>query len=218
VAAFNLLKHVFSDKISLMPLRARVPPKKQNMSRLFLAIPLPWEVKQTLWNIQDKVKEQMKHSRINWVESEQFHITLHFLGEVSEEVEDELVRRLKSKEWVVPFELKLAELTAFPDKKHPYVLCVKTNMHSGAFGLYKRTGDVIASLGLPIDEHTWEPHITFGRIKVQSEVLKPELVVVPPLKFEINKFVLMSSVTYQEGSRYDVVEEFELGSFRNDRL
>lgn len=152
----------------------------------------------------------MPHSRVNWVEPEQFHITLHFLGDVEEDVEAKLIRRLKEKEKVIPFELKLAELAAFPSKKQPHILCVKTNMHSGAFGLYKRTGDVVASLGLPIDERTWKPHITFGRVRVQSEVLKPELIGVPPLDFLVDKFVLMSSVTYQEGSKYEVVEEFEL--------
>lgn len=180
------------------------------MSRLFLAIPLPWEIKQAVWNIQEQVKEQMPRSRVSWVEPEQFHITLHFLGEISEEVEKELIRRLKDKEWVAPFELKLSELAAFPDKKHPHVLCVKTNMHSGAFGLYKRSGDVLASLGLPIDERSWEPHVTFGRVKVQSEVLKPELIQVPPLEFAVDRFVLMSSVLSSEGSRYGVVEEFGL--------
>jgi len=177
-------------------------------TRLFLAIPLPWEIKQTIWNIQDQVKQQMPHSRVSWVEPEQFHITLHFLGDVFEDIEVELIRRLEEKEWVAPFGLKLAELTAFPNKKQPNVLCVKTNMHSGAFGLYKRTGDVVASLGLPIDERSWQPHITFGRVKVQSEVLKPELVEVLPLEFLVDRFVLMSSVTYKEGSRYEVMEEF----------
>lgn len=180
------------------------------MSRLFLAILIPWEIKQAVWNIQDQVKEQMPHSRVSWVEPEQFHITLHFLGDLLEDVEAELIRRLKEKEKVIPFELKLVELTAFPNKKQPQVLCVKTNMHSGAFGLYKRTGDVVVSLGLPIDERPWDPHITFGRVKVQSEVLKPELIEVPPLDFLVDKFVLMSSITYQEESRYEVVEEFEL--------
>lgn len=177
------------------------------MPRLFLAIPLSWEIKQAVWNIQDQVKEQMPRSHVSWVEPEQFHITLHFLGEVSEEVEAELIGRLRNKEWVVPFTLKLSNLAAFPNKKHPHVLCVKTSMHSGAFGLYKRTGDVVASLGLPIDERSWEPHITFGRVKVQSEVLRPELIQVPPLKFAVSSFVLMSSVLSPEGSRYEVVEE-----------
>lgn len=178
------------------------------MSRLFLAIPLPWEIKQAIANIAEEIKKQMKFSKVNWVEIENYHITLHFLGDVDNEKEGQLIRALKQKEYPAPFELKLVGIDAFPNKKIPQIIVAKTNVVSAAFGLYKRTADVCVSLGLNISEKSWEPHITIGRVKVHSEVLKPEIIDLPTLNFQVNSFVLMASTLTAEGSLYDVVEEF----------
>lgn len=182
------------------------------MSRLFLAILLPWEIKQTVAEAAEKVKEQMKFSQVNWVDPQQYHITLHFLGEVERETEDRLIQALKTKEYPTPFELKLGVIDVFPNKKAPRIVVAKTNIVSAAFGLYKRTADVCVSLGLNISEKSWEPHITIGRVKVQSEVLKSEEIILPALSFEVVSFVLMESILTPEGSWYEVVEEFLLGS------
>lgn len=180
------------------------------MPRLFLALPLSWEIKQIIADAAEEIKKQMKFSQVNWVDLDQYHITLHFLDEVSEEKENKLIEKLKEKDLPQPFELKISELTAFPNKKQPQIICLKTNIHPSAFGLYKRTGDVCASLGLPVSERSWEPHITIGRVKVQSEVLKPELIKVPSMVFQVNSFVLMMSTLGPGGSKYDTIEEFRL--------
>ena len=67
--------------------------------RTFLAIPLPKETKDLLSRIQ----EQLKTSKadVKWVEPQNIHLTLKFLGEINEEqlnkisaIVDETVRRI----------------------------------------------------------------------------------------------------------------------------
>jgi 2'-5' RNA ligase len=180
------------------------------MPRLFLAIPLPWEVKQTLSEAAEQVKSQMPHSRVSWVQPEQYHITLHFLGDIDEELEDRLISELKAGNYPKSFQLTLKEVSAFPDKKHPQTILVKTTVHSFAIELYKKTGGILANLGFELDRRPWAPHITLGRVKVQSEVLKPDLISIPEQNFRIESFVLMASTLTQEGSFYDIVEEINL--------
>jgi 2'-5' RNA ligase len=180
------------------------------MSRLFLALPLPWEIKQTIFETVEQIKNQMSHSRVGWVRSEQYHITIHFLGDVDEGIEDRLIFELRKGNYPKPFQLTLGEVGAFPDKKHPQTIFVKTNIHLFAIELYKKLGGVLANLGFELDRRPWMPHITVGRVKVQSEVLKPELILVPEQTFCVESFILMASTLSAEGSFYDIVEEINL--------
>jgi 2'-5' RNA ligase len=182
------------------------------MNRLFLAIPLPWEIKQIIADAAEEIKKQMKFSKISWVGAGNYHITLHFLGDVDIEKEERLIQLLRSKEYPAPFELRIVGIDAFPNKKSPQIIVIKTNIISAAFGLYKRTAGVCVSFGLNIGEKPWEPHVTVGRVRVQSEVLKPELINLPLLGFKVDSFVLMSSALTPAGSVYETVEEFKLES------
>ena len=50
--------------------------------RAFIAIDLPTEIKQALAKLRDKLKTC--GADVKWVEAENLHLTLKFLGEVSE--------------------------------------------------------------------------------------------------------------------------------------
>jgi len=60
--------------------------------RLFIAIEMPEEIKEYLIQIQSKIGNDL--AKIRWVNKEQIHLTLKFLGEVQpncvEEVKEEL--------------------------------------------------------------------------------------------------------------------------------
>jgi len=180
------------------------------MSRLFLAINLPDEVKQELWKVEEGMKQQFIHSKVAWVALENFHITLHFLGDVEEELIPELKERLAKQVYPQEFSLILKEVGAFPDKKQPRTLQVTTSLPTQALGLYKRLADVLVSLGLPVDMRPWTPHITLGRVKVQSEVLQPEKIALSPLPFSVSSFELMKSTLTSQGSLYESLASFPL--------
>lgn len=152
----------------------------------------------------------MPHSRVTWVSDVNFHVTLHFLGDTELKTKDKLIVRLSGLEYPDPFELKLKAVMAFPDKKRPKTIFIETTTHPSVYGLHKRTGKILAELGLPLDERPWQPHVTLGRVRTQSEVLQPEKITVEPLSFLVDKFFLMKSTLTSDGSLYETLAGFEL--------
>ncbi|MFA6521984.1 MAG: RNA 2',3'-cyclic phosphodiesterase [Patescibacteria group bacterium] len=178
--------------------------------RLFLSVPIPREVKQEIAVIAGHVHDQLRFSTIAWTPIENYHITLHFLGDIPRDVQGDFVSDLVAKEFPRQFELRLKEVSAFPNKKNPQTLFVETTVHPSLLGLRKRVGDVVSSFGMPIDEREWHSHITIGRVKKRSEILKPEEIPVKPMKFLVKGFVLMKSMLQSEGSKYELVHRFRL--------
>lgn len=180
------------------------------MKRLFLAFDLNDEVREVVAGVQRRVKTQFEHSNINWVAPSQFHITIHFLGDVDEDIIPELTKRLKEVSYPPKFDVFLDGLDAFPDKKEPKTLYVRTSFRTEAFGVVKRTANVLAGLGVPLDKRPWKPHVTIGRVKKQAEVFKPREIEIPDLSFPVDHFTLYESTLTDDGSVYDKVERFSL--------
>ena len=180
------------------------------MKRLFLAFDLTDEAREVVAGIQKKVKTQFEHSDINWVPPEQFHVTVHFLGETDERMILKLTKQLNEVSYPPQFELFLDGLDAFPDKKEPKTMYVRTSFRTEAFGVVKRSANVLAGLGVPLGKRPWKPHITIGRVKKQAEVFKPREIEVPEVSFDVGHFTLYESQLTHEGSEYSAIETFSL--------
>lgn len=178
--------------------------------RLFFGIPLSDQICTKIRQIQEELKKQFKYSKIQWVSIENCHITLHFLGDSKTESISELKNKIRELELPKPFELRILNVDAFPSKKDPKILIIKTDPHPSLFGLYKKIGDVIVGLGFEIDERPFTPHITLGRVTTRSEVLKTELIDVPNLMSIVNRVVLYRSDLTPTGSKYSELESFDL--------
>lgn len=180
------------------------------MERLFLAIFLSQEAREEIRRAQGQIRAQMRRSKVRWTNPDDAHVTLHFLGDTPEAAKDDLVALLRESEWPRPFPLSLTEVSGFPNKKQPKVIHVGVTSHPNATGLRVRTAKALVELGFEIDQRAWIPHVTLGRVDVQSEVLKPEEISLEPVSFDVSAFVLVRSTPSEEGSHYDVLETFDL--------
>lgn len=180
------------------------------MERLFLAIFLPQEAREEARKAQDQIRGQMRHSDVRWTNPDDMHVTLHFLGDTSEEAKGDLVALLRETEWPRPFSWSLTEVSGFPNKKQPKAIYVGVTTHPNATGVRVRTAKALAELGFHLDRRPWVPHVTIGRVNVQSEVLKPEEISVGRVSFEVSSFALVRSTPTPEGSRYEILESFPL--------
>ena len=187
--------------------------------RLFFAIPVDDETRAVLSQTQSDMKRQLRHSRVSWVAPENFHITLHFLGDLSEEKRghihesrrgcvpletrvETLRQRFQELAFPAPFDIRLCGADAFPSKKDPKTLLVHAQMHPSLFGVYKRLADLLVSLGHDIDERSFRPHVTLGRVRVRAEALKPECLDTAT-SFTAARVVLYKSHLSPEGSHYE---------------
>src|SRR5438094_9477981 len=95
--------------------------------RAFIAIELPPAVKALLTTIQEELRETMGRTAgaVKWVRPEGIHLTLQFLGDVSDrqvsEIEQAIERACAD---MSPFSLNLDKLGVFPNLRRPRVLWV----------------------------------------------------------------------------------------------
>jgi len=89
--------------------------------RLFAAIPVPDMIKDYAWEIKNQLDVGLFD--IKWVEYENYHLTLKFLGEVQEHEIQGIKDRLQmAAEASPPINLFFGGLGFFPHRNHPRVI------------------------------------------------------------------------------------------------
>jgi 2'-5' RNA ligase len=109
------------------------------------------------------------------VESSNFHFTLQFLGEVSEEITDEIIQALYTIKFS-SFDVNLKGVGTFPKIKPPRVIWIDTDENGGnvLIQLSKKIREVLEPLGFFSDK-PFKPHITVFRIKKKIKDMSNDL-------------------------------------------
>lgn len=130
--------------------------------RLFVAVKVPpiRPLKELLGELQ------ACPGRVKWVEEENFHVTLKFLGEVPEALVGTLERGLKEAvEGVSPSPVILKGVGAFPSLRRPRVIWVGMDSADVLRELHRRVEDSTRKLGFEREKKPFHPHLTLGRVK-----------------------------------------------------
>ncbi len=137
--------------------------------RSFIAVNLSPEVRGALHAIEDKLRER-HHSFVKWVEPENIHITLKFLGNVPQEDLPGIAAAIsRIVEPLTEFSLKLEELGAFPNWQRPQVVWVGLGGKVDRLSVIQRDiEEVLCTLGFPRETRRFSPHLTLGRIRDQA--------------------------------------------------
>jgi 2'-5' RNA ligase len=138
--------------------------------RLFVSIELPRSFTQRLAQLDPQLRG------VRWLEPEQMHLTLSFLGNVSTEIEEALKKNLQAIEWKAFF-LPLTALGTFPGKGRPSIVWIGVGTgHPHLFQLHKRVQEAALRAGLEPDLRAFHPHVTLARCRdVSAEVVRPFL-------------------------------------------
>ena len=139
-----------------------------NTKRLFVSIELPQSVTKTLAKLDPHLRG------VRWLAPEQMHLTLSFLGNVPEDIEEKLKKNLSAIEWKAFF-LPLSGFGAFPGKGRPNVIWIGVGSgHPHLFQLHKRVQEAALAAGLEPDLRSFHPHVTLARCRdVSAEAIRP---------------------------------------------
>ncbi|MBC7330145.1 RNA 2',3'-cyclic phosphodiesterase [bacterium] len=185
--------------------------KTSQKIRCFIAVLLSEEVKEKAVEIQNRLRKA--NADVKWVERENLHITLRFLGEI-EEAKVERVKRLM--EDVAgrfsPQRLVFKGVGAFPDLKRPRVIWIGGEGDS----LSKIAEDLetgIREIGIP-PEKPFSFHLTLGRVRSprnlgQLTKLMGEVGDVHIGEMMAEKMTLMRSILLPQGPQYSIIYEVE---------
>lgn len=181
--------------------------------RLFVGIEFPEEVVYELLRVQHKLHSITKRGR--FVPKANLHLTLQFLGEVSEQEFGTIVQALqKSAQYHNAFLLRLKCVGSFSNKAPFRVVWVGIDGDIPRLtNLQKELSISLTAAGFLQEKRSYQPHITLGRDvefieKASFEKYSQALVQVP---FLVDQFSLMESKIESGRLVYRSLYSFPLG-------
>ncbi|AKJ63373.1 RNA 2',3'-cyclic phosphodiesterase [Kiritimatiella glycovorans] len=187
------------------------------MHRLFIAAPVPDEVRRRMALVQRALEENLAgRAKVKWTREEGIHLTLAFLGDTEKEciapLEAALSEALNPLE---PFECRLGQPGWFGPKRSPRVLWVGIRDTERLCALQKVVADACRAQGFELEPRPFHPHLTLGRVKggrdraAAAHVMKSEITV-PGKVIPVHAVELMESTRTPAGARYEVLKRIAL--------
>jgi 2'-5' RNA ligase len=183
--------------------------------RAFIAIELTEEIKDKLKNIQNELKGS--GADVKWVEPENIHLTLKFLGDIDEKKIEDIKRILeKISEKHSRFSIELSGIGAFPKISDPRVIWIGVEKGKEELSkIFLELEEQLCRLGFKREERGFSAHITIGRLR--SPLNRPRLIEeikkidsFSPLSLSVNRISLFKSTLTPKGPIYEIIYQVNL--------
>jgi 2'-5' RNA ligase len=176
------------------------------MIRLFVALALPDSVAEPLKLLQAGVPGA------RWMEREQLHLTLRFIGEVDGRdaaAIDDALSQIRAPR----FTLELKGVGEFGGKT-PRALWAGVRAESEIVHLQRKIESALQRIGLEAEERKFKPHVTLARLRAApvGRVIDylADHALYASVPFEVNTFILYSSKLAAGGSLYSAEKAYRL--------
>jgi RNA 2',3'-cyclic 3'-phosphodiesterase len=161
------------------------------------------------------LKSQLANEKINWVEIENLHLTLRFLGNVSEENIKTLKSELTKIKSISTFDFQIEGIHLFKDIRTPRIIYSEIKAGQELYSLSEEIDNCLLKLGLLSVDKKFLPHLTLGRIKLLKGKENLELVLhefrkVYFQKAECSDFHLFESILTPSEPIYKVLGSYKL--------
>lgn len=176
------------------------------MPRLFTGLEIPQSLGQSLAFLRGGLPGA------KWIDTENYHITLRFIGDIDERTADEIAEEL-ARVRRRRFEVRVDGVMAFGGKQ-PHSLVARIASSPALSELQAEHERICQRLGLPAEPRRFTPHVTIARCKnVSHEAVAEWLALRGGFSggaFEPERFVLFSSKASRGGGPYVVEGEWGL--------
>ncbi|MBI4336126.1 MAG: RNA 2',3'-cyclic phosphodiesterase [Candidatus Omnitrophica bacterium] len=167
--------------------------------RAFIAIDLSDDNKAELSRLRDELKQAQ--ADVKWVQPENIHLTLKFLGEVTDEYVGKVQEALdRIAAGFKPFEVSLLGIGAFPKLDYPRVIWVGLDKgKEEAEEIAKNIEEELEKLGFAKEDRPFAAHLTIGRVRSgkNKEALKDKIETVSCKLLTVSPQLVSSIVLYQ---------------------
>ena len=178
--------------------------------RSFVALSLPDELSLLLGDEASRMAYQDKNNNVRWVNEQNYHVTLAFLGNIELSQIDNLATELDHFLNLNQVQLELSHLSPFPESS-PKLIAAILKKTETLMAVYEQTKKAIYSVGIQIEKRKFMPHITLGRFRApgrRRQFVSSNLFNANALA---NAVVLYESVLTANGAEYQPMYEFNLG-------
>ena len=179
--------------------------------RAFIAIDLPESIRAALRRKQAAFRSASPDAR--WTQPEGIHLTLKFLGEVSDPKVREVCDSLKKLGRFDAFEIGLKGFGFFPDARRPRVFWVGVEALASLSRLAEQVEEAMQSIGFAREERAFRPHLTLARFRVPQPQPALQTLLADQGEQELGNFIvseffLFESKLSPQGAVYRKVERF----------
>jgi len=179
------------------------------MPRLFTGLEVPREVAFAL----SLKRGGLANAR--WIDPENYHITLRFIGDVDHATADDVADMLDHLAWSERFTVRLDHLGSFGGDK-PRALFAAVEPTPELLRLQAAQERMLQRVGLEPEGRKFTPHVTLARLKGTSagDVARylAEAGQLTPMTFTVGRFVLFSSRDSVGGGPYLVEHAYPLAA------
>ena len=172
------------------------------MPRLFTALEIPRDAALSL----SLLRGGLPGAR--WVDVENYHLTLRFIGDVEGHIADEVANAL-DRVRRPSFSLALSGVGAFGSKK-PHAIWAGVTASPDLNALQAEIERICQRVGVAADPRKFMPHVTLARLRNPNPIDVAQYLSArgnfSTMPFKVSRFVLMSSRDSVGGGPY-VVEE-----------
>ena len=173
--------------------------------RLFVAIPLPDDVKDDLL----ATIPESRNRDIRWTDRENLHFTLSFLGDREEEELDEIcetIREIASERY--PFRMQFKGFKTMYKNRKPSMVWAVFRESPSYLEFASEFGEALEG-----DKRN-EPiaHVTLGRVRKNTRgfVRTPKMIHITPFELDVERIELWESHFGEDGISYSIIESFDM--------
>ena len=178
------------------------------MPRLFTGIEIPVPIAQQL----SMLRGGLPGAR--WIDAENYHITLRFLGDIDDATAHEAASVLAGIRRPA-FDLHFQGLTSFGGRK-PRAVVAESSTPQALMDLQAEQERLMQRIGLPPEGRKYIPHVTLARLRTSSSREVADYLAARGLfrtpDFSVARFVLFSSRASTGGGPYVVEQGYPLRS------
>jgi RNA 2',3'-cyclic 3'-phosphodiesterase len=184
------------------------------MKRVFIAVKI--DAGAGLLDMISDLRETLRDEKIKWTETENFHITIAFLGETEEDKVKAVSNMLKEvSEGSGAFEMLIKGAGVFKNFNDPRVLWTTIEPSGKLNGLFESVMPGLRRIGINQEERAFRPHLTLGRIKSINDkerfkALIEKYMNIELQKQQVNEVILYESVLFQSGPVYKPLAKYPL--------
>lgn len=184
--------------------------------RTFIAFELPESIAQLAADLQVRLKSH--GLKLRWVQPQNIHLTVKFLGDVAEGRIADAVEAMQSSALnTVPMTVSAQGLGVFPGIRKPRVVWFGLGGQTDLLAeLHRLLEDGLEKRGFARERRPLRPHLTLARIKqaLDTRRLQESLQDVGayhPVEFQLTELTLFKSDLRPQGALYTPLKRVPLG-------
>lgn len=187
--------------------------------RAFIAVEIDPQTKQKISDLISSLKKS--EADVKWINEEQMHLTLKFLGNIEQNKVQEISNALKSiADNFKPFSISLSNIGGFPNLNHPRVIWLGIDKGADTVKtLAEKIESGLEKLGFRKESREFKAHLTLGRIRSSKNMpnltkLLKETTFSSENDVNITELILFQSALTSKGATYTVLSKnkFTTGS------